>query len=271
MAAASEAWAATGSWRGDLKLFARIAEKAADEIAERRQPNGRRIEFAVRDDLEVYDSVEELLERVPASTTRGFRSARIQVGGAGLLVEVLFGRKEPESAVLSCDYGVAIKVSSNGAVDAETVRDVRGAVAKVVARGGFARVKPPTEGPTAERTNLAEALLGRWREREAVSQVIFGAITLVVLAITAAVFFLTTSDQTVEGVDWEGLPTFLGLIGAVLGIVQLITLKASTWIFPAIEIADVTPGRRMLKLIGGSGLISAAVSIAAAFGKTLIS
>ena len=108
MAEASEAWAATGSWRGDLKLFARIAEKAAGEISDCHQPAGMQIEFAVRDDLESYDSVEELLERVPPSTTRGFRSTRIRVGGPGLLAEVFFGRKEPESAMISCDYGVAV-------------------------------------------------------------------------------------------------------------------------------------------------------------------
>jgi len=270
VAAPSEAWAATGSWRGDLKLFARIAEKAADGIAAKGQSAETQIEFAVREDHETYDSVEDLLKRVPANTTRGFRSARISVGGPGLRADVRFGRKKPEDAAPSCQKGVAVEISSDGAVNDGAVAEVRSAVAKVVARGGFEWVRPPTEGPTEEHGSLAETQAGRWREREIATQAIFAGITLVVLAITAAIFFLFVDDgQTAS--DWEGLLSIVGVVAAVLGVSQGLANWLSLQIFPAIEIADVTPGRRLLRLVGGSGLISAGVSVLAAFAKTLFS
>lgn len=258
MAGASEAWAATGSWRGDLKLFARIAAKAVNEIEAAKQPGECRIEFAVRHDLDAYGSVEELLERVPYSTTRNFLAARIVVGAAPLLVEVEFGRKRDEEAAFNCRYGVAVRVTSDGTVDAATVGRVRTEVTKVVARGGFEFLKGPTEGPTEERGDLAEALLRRWQERRRYTQLVFGGITLAV-GMVAQIFGLVFGD---DGEIGSGASFALFTV-IIVAAVQAISYPLSMAIFPAIELADVTPGRRMLKVVGRSGLISAAVGIGA--------
>ncbi|HEX2264836.1 MAG TPA: hypothetical protein VHH14_00985, partial [Solirubrobacterales bacterium] len=77
-----EVWAATSSWRGDLKFFGRIVQRARDEVRSLGHSDDCRIEFAVGPhDVDRYESVEGMLVLAPADTLRKFRSARVQVGG----------------------------------------------------------------------------------------------------------------------------------------------------------------------------------------------
>ncbi|HEX6665773.1 MAG TPA: hypothetical protein VF081_04190 [Solirubrobacterales bacterium] len=262
------AWAATSTWRGDLKLFARIAEKAVEEVTQEGQPANCKIEFAIRDDSETYDSVSKLLEWVPASTVRSFSSARIIVGGAGLEVAICFGRKKPhDRAAFACDLGVAIRVSSDGAVDEETIARIRTGMAKLIARGGFPWGAHPSEGPTDENPDLDAALSKRWRERQGWSQAIFLAVALAVIGLAYAVYTLVELDakDKPDGLLEPGNPIATVI---VVSVVQVASFFLSNLIFPAIQIADVTPGRRILQVVGRSGVLTAAVGIAGAYFKS---
>jgi len=267
MAEASEAWSATGSWRGDYKLFARIVDRATSEVAAKKQSAAARIEFAVRDDLETYESSEDLLERVPFTTWKYFRSARIAVGGDELRVEVEFGRKKArEQSAFNCPRGVSVRVSSDGTVDGDAVREVRSAVSKVVERGGFSWVKPPTEGPTRSLPILDHVLASRWRERILATHLLASAAAIaIVLAVFIASLLIPDDDSLADELAssfWFAL--------VVSFLVQGLSHPVSMRVFPPIEVADTTPGRRMIKVIGGSGVISAAVGLGAAYLKSQI-
>jgi len=260
------AWAVTSSWRGDIKLFARIADKATQMVGETGQPTPCRIEFAVRNDLERYHSVDELLERSPASTLRSFNSARIQVGDAALRVEVTFGRKASHSnPAFEASPGVSVEVSSDGTVDQEVIERVRTEVSVVVARGGFPRSRPPATGPTSGGPDRKVALADRWRLRQTSAQIVFAGITALVLTVAFAIYSLFTKNN-----ESHTAVNVAAYVAAVIGVAQVASFPISTFLFPAIEIADVTPGRRIVQVIGRSGVVTAVVGVAGAYFRSKV-
>lgn len=259
------AWAVTSSWRGDLKLFARIADKATQMVGETGKPTPCRIEFAVRNDLERYHSVDELLERSPASTLRSFNSARIQVGDVALRVEVTFGRKADSNLAFEASPGVSVEVSSDGTVDQEVIERVRTEVSVVVARGGFPHSRPPATGPTSGGPDRKVALADRWRLRQTSAQIVFGGITALVLTVAFAIYSLFTKNS-----ESHTVVNVAEYVTAVIGVAQIASFPISTFLFPAIEIADVTPGRRIVQVIGRSGVVTAVVGVAGAYFRSKV-
>lgn len=249
----NSAWAVTSTWRSDLKLFARIAEKAREEVEGRHFASDCRIEFAVRDDFECYESVASLLECAPSNTVRSFNSARIRVGTLSLQVEVSMGRKKRhKDSSFSCDRGVAVQVTSAGVVTDAVLREIRDSMVKLIARGGFSWGSAPTKGPDDEHPSLEDALAERWHARGLWAQGVFALVTVVLGLVTLAVFLLIGGDREF---DSDGTPLGLGLFfGVVMGVVQLASLPLSTLLFPAVELADLAPGRRIFQVIGRSGL-----------------
>jgi hypothetical protein len=265
----SDAWGVTSSWRGDLKLFARIVERASQLIGETAQPTPCRIEFAVRDDLERYHSVQELLDRAPAGTLRSFTAARIRVGETGLYAEVCFGRKATQSdSALKAPPGVLLVVHSDGTVQKEVVERIRNELSVVVARGGFPRSRAPTTGPEPSGADWETALSERWRLRQTYAQAIFGGITILVLLAAYVVYTLLSAHEG-EGFDGHldslGLPAYSG---GVFVVAQIVSFPMSNFLFPAIEIADVTPGRRLVQIVGRSGVVTATVGVAGAYFRS---
>lgn len=256
----------TSSWRGDLKLFARIVEKATQLVGEAGKPTPCRIEFAVRNDLERYHSVDDLLERTPAGTLRSFNSARICVGEAALRVEVCFGRKTNNSVpALEASPGVSVDVNSDGTVGQEVVERLRDGVSVVVARGGFPRSRLPATGPESGGPDMKTALAERWRLRQTYAQGFFAGVTVLTLLVAFVVYSLLAAEDG-EGIDGSvGVWGMLAYVGTVVGVAQVVSFPLSTFLFPAIEIADVTPGRRMIQVIGRSGVITAIVGVAGAY------
>lgn len=253
------AWAVSSAWRGDLRLFGRIAQKAIEEVTAFSRPAPCEIEFAVRNDCERYASVEDLLEFVPGSTLRSFNSARIRVGTRDLLVEVRFGRKRAHrEAAFHCPFGVSVQVHSNGDVPVASLRQIRDAVAKVVARGGFARAKP-VHGIGESEVGMKKALAHRWQRRgvllQALLLLISGAVLLCVGVVVRVISLYAGST---------GFSDFLldpRVLSGVLGLTQPLPYLFPTFLFPAIEIADTTPGRRFIQNLGRSGVVTATVSV----------
>lgn len=267
-----EAWAATSSWRGDLKFFGRVIQRARDEARRLKCPDTCCIEFAVGDeDLERYESVEDMLALAPASTLRSFSSARVQIGSKSLCIKMRFGRGQKlplgldafirPKAAFSCPSGITIEVTSDGAVGQGDLESVRNAVAAVVARGGFFWARPPTSGPLSGGPGLDEVRAKRWGMRKASAQVVFLFIAVGLLLVLAVVgHFAGSKNETDSFSRTLSEPAFL--IGVVT-VAQLVSFPLSTLIFPAIDIADTTPGRRMIQVIGRSGILTTAVGLAA--------
>ena len=266
---AGSAWAATSTWRSDLRLFARIAQKAQEEVEARSLRADLKFEFAVRGDFECYDSVEELFDCAPSNTVRSFNSARITVGSDPLRVEVTMGRKNPEGdSAFSCDPGVAVNVTSAGVVNDAVLREIRDAMVKLIVRGGFSWGKDPTLGPDDENPSLEKALDKKWRNRHLWAQLIFAGVTVCLgLATLALVLLLEPGNDFDAKAAAERLGVFFGF---VLAFVQLSSFFLATLLYPAIELADRTPGRRILQIVGRSGLLSAAAGVGAAYLKSQV-
>lgn len=209
-----------------------------------------------------------MIECAPPSTLRSFNSARIKVGSDVLRVEVRFGRKKPDkNAGFSCPFGVAVDVSSDGSVSEWILRRIRDEIAKQIGRGGFSRGRPPTKGPDGDHADLGEALAERWRERHALAQGVFAAVTALVAALVGLAFVLI--EAAGSGSEMPAVTTGI-FLGSIVLIVQVASFPISTFLFPAIEIADVTPGRRIAQIVGRSGVVTAVAGVAGAYLKNLV-
>jgi hypothetical protein len=255
------AWAATGAWHGDLKLFARIAEKAIEEVRACGQRPHCRIEFEVRDDLERFGSVREMIDLVPASTLRSFHTACIRVAGAAMKVEVRMGRtRSPLKEMFHGIRGVAVEVRSEGGIEEEALTRTRDGVARVVARGGFRWARKPARGLDPDRRHLESALNVRTHARRINAQAFFISVAALLLPLADAVEDLVQAP----GEDAEILAGLLEqplFIPVFFTATQAASYLLTPFIFPAIEIAGTTPGRRFLQVIGRSGLVTAAVGV----------
>ena len=254
-------WAATSAWRGDVKLFAQIAERAIAELEALGEADvDCLIEFAVRDDVERYKAAQDLFDVIPASTLKLFSSARIHVTGTSIRVEVCFGRKR---AAKNADFvdplGITVQVSSRRPDRTDELDSVRSAVVCSLKRGAFFWAADPVEGPSENRADLMAALNRRRKKRQALVQLLLigMALLVVVLAFVALTVFDTASGST------DSLPVeemlALAVVVAIAVLVQGIATPLANFIFPAIEIADVTPGRRIFRVVGRSGIITTGV------------
>jgi hypothetical protein len=260
---AARTWAATSSWRGDLKFFGRIVQRARDEVRDLGHPDPCRIEFAVGpDDVESYESVEEMLALVPPSTLQKFSSARVRVGSEPLCVQMCFGRGKfqfRKKAAFTCASGITIEASSDGAVSEVNLERVRNSVAAVLERGAFFWARKPTRGPRPGGPTLEEARAKRWNKRESSALAAFFVIAIALWSAWTAVGRFARAEGEDLGVfSEEPDPTF---IGAVAGIGSVLSVPFSTLIFPAIDIADVTPGRRLLQTVSRSGVVTTVVGL----------
>ena len=144
------------------------------------KPKNCRVEFAIRNDLEVYHSIEDLMERAPASTLRSFNSAKIQSGAYPAGRSQL--RPQEEIPKRSSTSRAACRLKSP-----PTLR-WRADVLEAGAGRGLGRRRPagaspgslrPRLAPDEENDDLEQALNERWRAiRKASAQVVFAGVTV---------------------------------------------------------------------------------------------
>jgi hypothetical protein len=136
---------------------------------------------------------------------------------------------------------------------------VRDDLSAILERGAFFFARSPIPGPLPGG-GLEQALSYRWRMREISAQVAFLVIAFGLLLAMAAAGYLTEAEGDDTGFFSQTVfePGFIGL---VIAFAQGISAPLSTLIFPAIDIADLTPGRRIAQLIGRSGAVTTAVGL----------
>jgi len=241
-----------------------MVQRAQEEVEALGHPAPSRIEFAVREGVERYESVEEMIEFVPANTLRLFSSARVQVGGDALFVEMRFGRGRYQpfrNPAFSCRPGVTVEVKSDDAVEKAELERVRDSLADVVGRGGFFWARRPTVGPADEGESLETTVKSRWSTRQIVAQEVFLAVAMILLVLPTLIDLLFPGKDVQDAVFPDVIPGWAYGAG-VAAIAQLISYPLSPLIFPAIEIADTSPGRRIFQVIGRSGVVTTAVGLA---------
>jgi hypothetical protein len=155
--------------------------------------------------------------------------------------------------------GVTLEVSGDVG-DAASIARIRDTIAASLSRGGFSWSKEPVLGPNgAQSQDLDSALARAHAKRE--STVL--AVALLAGFLTAVVAFFgggavaraITGDQGQVGGRILGFVVGIGLCIAVVLLRQRI--------FPAVEIAAVTPGRRILQRITGGLSVGTLISAGA--------
>jgi hypothetical protein len=259
------AWAVFSAWRGNRALFARAVEIAIAEIgAVEGSPPACEIVVHVRDskgphapgpliDEERFQDPDAFVERLTTQALGRWTQVDAVIGGTAHHASIRMRRGDPETR------GVSLTVAHDDVSAADGVRRIRDRIAAGISRGGFRSSSEPTVGEDDGRGWDRDAALARRigrRQRTVLRLAVLsgllagGALTLLGWAIAAA---LTTGSGGEVGAAIAALLLFVGVLGY------------RDRLFPAIEIANVTPGRRIFQLatrgLGAGTLVSVGVQV----------
>jgi hypothetical protein len=271
------AWAVWSAWRGNLPLLAHTARVMCAAVAEAEGSDAKvEIEFAVRGDVERFESVEDMTERVTPQAVARFAGIRIGASAGSTAVELRLVRRTTPAVALVHEPGLVLHVGGRSTAAAESVRD---RVQLTVSRGGFGWairrwLVLPVVGPSREPVCGSDAdgwkvALGR---RVSVREIYYlVSVSLLMAALLMGVTYAPADPEDLTGVllvlTLVLAPTQAALIllqtakpGTALG-----RLKSRVWSlgFPAVELADVTPGRRASRLLVrlAAGAVVAAIGL----------
>jgi hypothetical protein len=247
------AWSAWASWRGDLRLLAHIARVAREAVEDTGSKASLHIKVVARDDWEQFSSAAEFLQGVTPQAVRRFSRLSIRVHGENCGAEVLMARKRIYEFPFNGSQGLVIHACALGegsASPAERAKAICNRV-RVAVRRGCSPWSPGLKvSETRPRTQIASHLARVGGARNAITKGFTTMLAALPFAIFAALEGLGVLDQ-----DPGGRLTYLVI--AQCAIVYF-GQPLAPLVVPAIEIAEFTPARRALRLIGRSGLLSAA-------------
>jgi hypothetical protein len=269
--APATAWAAFSAWRGDQRLFSQ-AVHAAQRSVERAEGAAPECEITVTvpgskpardgggEHRRLFD--EERFTDPGGFATDLSRQALIRwteirgaVTGGRYRVDIRLRRGGEDSDHLP---GVTLAVADERPDSGSQARDIRERVAASLSRGGFRRAHEPEWGeeaaggrePGGARTAAAPraleaALARRYEHRErlvlGIAVAVGFAAALVVTAIGWALSRLISADAS------SGPVIVAAAVTGILLLLGVVAMRRS--LFPAIDMANVTPGRRMAQLV----------------------
>jgi hypothetical protein len=255
------AWSVGSAWRGDPRLLAHIARVACEVVEEDGKHPLLQIGVEARDDREEFPSVERFLDEVTPQALSCFTRLSLVARGGSAVAEVLMARKAAYEPPFGGSWGVVVRARAAGGAPAQ--RSERALAMcdrlRVAVRRGSSRW---TRGLRASEAGSAEeirqrlfALGGRHKA------LTHGLVTM----LASTPFWLAAGLQSagvVGDAESKGTVTYL-----VIAQCLILTFGASLagMVMPAIEVAETTPGRRALRLIARSGLLSAASGLIVAF------
>ena len=242
----SAAWAVWNAWRGDPALFARVVRAANYEVEQAfGAPPICSIEIAVNGDVERFTSADDMLEHATAQALRSFASITVSVRVGDADAALVVARK-PTAPLTDYEVPGAVLVVSATGPEQQRVRSVRDGIATAFDRGGFAWAKPHRGdgGLNRARSELMRRVGTRRRQLAAAYGLGVGAASAIVIGALA-----------LAGVDVsEGLapaaaaaPVIIGGLSGS-GLLEWLWPRLREVVFPALEIADTTPGRRIARL-----------------------
>jgi hypothetical protein len=241
------AWAIWTAWRGEPRLFALLLRSAEAAVGTEKAT----IEVKLKQAAETFDGSEDWLEHATTESMSSFDSMKIDATGpkGTIHIDVLYMRVDAYPAAPA----VVVKASRPELIEA---------INPLLQRGNLARVRPVTGTNDAD---LKPTLKRRVRKRFRMLEFPYAA---VVLALGAGAFFAAPApDESELGpyLHW-GLLAISGVI-ALLAFAALIAvafpMDKLPWfqrlrrtihrrIFPAIDIHQQTPGRRLFRVALGA-------------------
>jgi hypothetical protein len=244
------AWSAGTVWRGDLRLLAHIARVTREVAAVEGSDGSLRIKLTARGDWEEFSTPEEFLQRVTQQAVRSFKLLTISAQAERRGAEVLIARKRIYEPPFNGTWGVVVQAHAGGGRGSAKLEEAKAMCDRlriVLRRGSLPWTLGLRATETAPRNTIEHKLqtLGSFR-----ANMTKGFVTM-----SASMPFWLSALLLPDGRDTEGdrLPY---LTAVQLLIIFWGPLLASR-ILPAIEINELSPARRMLRLVGRSGILSA--------------
>jgi hypothetical protein len=241
--------------RGSPALFAQIAQAAVWQITRYAGATDCWIELSVSGDVERFRSPREFRDEATAQGQRQFSRLKISVRGPELGADITASRDPTERFSWREVPSVVLEVAAANAAREPQVRAIRQAIASAITRGTFFFFHDePILG--AERDELKGQLRARVAKRRHGVGRLYLALALLAIGISvigAAVFNL--SPLTPGGIA----PISTAIAGGVSGAGRIIRARgeefAAKWrrwvdalFFPAVEVAEITPGWRALRI-----------------------
>lgn len=255
------AWSVWSAWRGDPRLLAHIARVACEVVEEGGKHPSLQISVEARDDREEFPSVERFLAEVTPQALSCFTRLSVVAQGENAVAEVLMARKAVYEPPFGGSWGVVVRVRASGGTPAQRSERALAMCDRLrvaVRRGGFRWTRGMRKSETGSAEEIRQRLFALGGRHKALTH---GLVTM----LASTPFWLAGGLQSVGVMsDAESKGTLNYLI-----IVQCLILTFGApltgMVMPAIEVAEMTPGRRALRLIARSGLLSAASGLIVAF------
>ncbi len=214
-------------------------------------------------DIEKFDTVKSFVEEVTPQAMRGFSRLWIRAEGEQLGAEVHMARKKVKAPPFCGNRGVVIKTWARGGdvAASKRAREVCDRMRVTVKRGSmpWTRGLKRTElsSPSGVREELA--LLDRRRSLVTMMLVtILASMPYYMFVLASLLGVLNTKQLDDKLIYLLGAQTLILILGVLLARI----------VMPPIELAEITPGRRMLRLVGRSGLVTVLTGLLLAFLKT---
>ncbi len=258
-------WAASAVWRGDRRLFARIAIAAEEQLALRGLAHECAITFHVRGDTEGFASVAAFQQNVTTQALREFRDASIWVGGGALSIDVVFRRRRHNVRVLRrnrpASRGVSVTVTTTTTRWNSAAQEIRDVFVLILDRGtrmilqwhSTERGHSPDDSLTY---GLAKA--GQWRA-SAYNNIVYAAATGSAIGL---------ADRLHANI----LYAFI-VLNVLRVLMSFFTISGTAFVdvlWQTIEISELSSVVRTLRAVAGFVFLSVAGGvIAAALSKAL--
>jgi hypothetical protein len=244
-----------------VRLLAHIARVACEVVEDGNEEPALQIRVDARGDREEFPSVERFLTEVTPQALRDFTRLSIVARSSSAAAEVLMARKAVYEPPFGGSWGVVVQTTVFGGAPgrrSERALAMCDRLRVAVRRGSFQWARGLRVSETGPREGIRQRLFALGGRHKAWTH---GAVTM----LASTPFWLAAGLQS-TGVthDAESKGTLTYLI-----IVQCLILTfggpLAGMVMPAIEVAEMTPGRRALRLIARSGLLSAASGLIVAF------
>jgi hypothetical protein len=211
-------------------------------------------------DDERFTDPETFVTRLTRQALWRWTEVSADVAGCRFGVSIRLRRRMVDSQP---PYGVSLSVAAKRTEDAAQAQIIRDRVAASLSRGGFRDAREPERG-RGHKTEIDAALDRRYRARQSLVWKIALAVGLVGGVLVGFIGVLLSLAY--GHYNLNSVPAGVLIAASATGLVVAIGVVACrSQLFPALEIADTTPGRRiMLSLTRGLGagtLLTAGVQL----------
>jgi hypothetical protein len=177
---------------------------------------------------------------------------------------VRIARKKVSDFPFNGHRGLAIQTRAMGSDPAAGARVAKATCDRlrtVVRRGSMPWTRGLQKTETASRGQIAERL--KWLSKRRI-----WATAVIVTVLASLPLYVLFVVSAIADVDERSTAEALRYLAFAQIPIALVAFAVAGRVMPSIELAETTPGRRMLALLGKSGLVSVVTGVGAALAKS---